>query len=689
MTEPAVTEPALAHPHGTDPGRWRALTVCLIAGFMTLLDVSIVNVALPSMQRGLHASGADVSWVVSGYALTFGLVLVPSGKLGDMFGRKPMFLIGLGLFTATSVFCGLAPNATTLVIGRLLQGVAGGVLNPQVIGMIQQLFRGRERGKAFGLFGAVIGISTAIGPVVGGLLIQWSNPTSGWRWVFYVNLPIGLLALVFGVLLLPRTPRGAQRHSVDALGIGLLGFGVVSIMLPLIEDEENTGSVHWYLLALGAVLLLGFALWERRYERRGHKPLVSLNLLRDRAFAVGSTIGLLYFAGFTGIFLVLSVYLQTGLGYSALEAGAALLSFAVGSAGAAAVGGRIVHRFGRPLVVIGMLAVAAGLSGTALLITTYTGGDVALVLFGPLLLAGLGSGLVIAPNQTLALDDIPPAEGGTAAGVLQTGQRIGSAVGTAVAGSLFFGELTRSHGDFENAASRGLFGSAALVVVALVAGILDLVLAARAARAGPATDRAPARAQTADPPIAEADPVRALDATSAPTVEPARTPSLGITGHLHGELREPLAAAAITVTTASGSQVGVGTSNAAGRYSIPIARPGHYLLICSAPGYQPTVRPVRLAAVWQDCDAELRSDTSIAGSVSAGADHRPLRGTSVVLLDRHGVLAARAVTDEAGRYLLQGLPAGSYTLIASGHAPVAERLRVRTGASTRKDISFG
>src|ERR1700712_5205724 len=198
-----------------DPRRWRALAVCLIAGFMTLLDVSIVNVALPSMQRGVGASSAELSWVVSGYALTFGLVLVSSGRLGDDRGRKKMFLLALALFTLTSLAAGVSVNPTMLVVARLLQGVAGGMMNPQIIGVIQQLFRGKERGRAFGLFGAVIGISTAVGPLTGGLLLQWGGDLEGWRWVFYVNVPIGIVALLLGLRLLPRdraVPQSERRQ---------------------------------------------------------------------------------------------------------------------------------------------------------------------------------------------------------------------------------------------------------------------------------------------------------------------------------------------------------------------------------------------------------------------------------------------------------------------------------------------
>jgi len=431
------------------------------------------------MQNGLHATASDLSWVISGYALTFGLVLVAAGRLGDDRGRKRMFLAGLVLFTATSALAGAATSGTWLVVARLLQGAAGGLLNPQVIGVIQQLFRGRERGRAFGLFGATVGISTAIGPLLGGLLLQGFGEQEGWRFVFYVNLPIGVLALLAGMRLLPHDRAAGSRHSLDLVGAVLLGLAVVSIMLPLIEAEKDPSGAPWWLLAVGAAVLVGFVGWELWYGRRGRQPLVNLALLRTRSYAMGTSLGLAYFAGFTGIFFVITLFFQRGLGYTPLQAGAAMLPFAVGSALAAAVGGRIVARYGRRLVVAGVLAVAVGLIATDLVLGRFAGAHVALVAALPLAVAGIGSGLTIAPNQTLTLAEVPPAEGGTAAGVLQTGQRIGSAVGTAVAGALFFGTLATTHGDYHAAAALGLRGSVALVVVALLVGVADLALDAR------------------------------------------------------------------------------------------------------------------------------------------------------------------------------------------------------------------
>lgn len=471
----AQNSPTRRQDEAFDPARWRALAVCLVAGFMTLLDVSIVNVALPSMESGLHASPAAVSWVRAGYTLTFGLVLVPAGKLGDALGRKRMFLAGLVLFTVVSLLCAVSPDPTWLVVARLLQGFAGGLLNPQIIGMIQQLFRGPERGRAFGLYGSTVAVATAVGPLAGGLLIQ----AGGWRWVFLVNVLIGLPALVLGVLLIPKIPSRRLNGGLDLVGVLLLGGGITSIMLPLIEQEQGSGSVRWWLLGLATGSLGSFVAWEKYWRRTGHEPLVELGLLRERSFSASSAVGLAYFAGYPGVLFILSLYLQQGRAYSALAAGATGMPFAVGSAITAAVSGRFVYRIGRLMVVVGLTAVALGLAATAMIIRYDSGGPLWLDLLGPLLVAGLGSGLVIGPNQTLALQYVSPAVSGTAAAMVQTGQRIGMSLGTAVAATLFFGRLTSVRGDYPSAASHGLYGATALVGAALLIGSADLVVAHR------------------------------------------------------------------------------------------------------------------------------------------------------------------------------------------------------------------
>ncbi|MEU9386872.1 MFS transporter [Streptomyces sp. NPDC048279] len=426
----------------TEDRRWRALGVCLAAGFISLLDTSIVNVALPSIEHGLGASDAAQSWVVSGYALTFGLALVPAGRLGDMRGRRQAFLIGLTVFTLASTACGLAASPDWLVVFRLIQGAAAGMVAPQTSGLIQQMFQGAERARAFGLLGSVIGVSTAVGPLAGGLIIDAVGTGDGWRWVFFVNLPIGVAALAAGLRLLPRFPPSTgRREEFDPVGVVLLGGGVLALMLPLVQEQQWTGRLKWALLPVGGLLLCLFWAWERRQGRLGRAPLVDLELFSLRSFTRGALISLSYFAGFTTVFFVLALFLQNAAGYSALASGLTVLPFAVSSAVGAALGGRLVVRHGRRLVVIGLSAVAVGLLGIAAVAWLVPLEDLGWAAAVPMIIGGIGSGVTVPPNTTLTLTLVPVKRAGAAGGVLQTGQRVGSAAGIAVVGAVYFAHL--------------------------------------------------------------------------------------------------------------------------------------------------------------------------------------------------------------------------------------------------------
>lgn len=475
-----AARPDVAEP---DPRRWKALSVCLVGGFMVLLDVSIVNVALPSIRDGLQASSSELQWIVSGYALSFGLLLVPAGRVGDVRGRRFMFVLALALFTLASLACGVAPTSLVLVISRILQGLAGGLLTPQISALIQQLFRGRERGTAFGLFGTVVGVSTAIGPLLGGVLIEVFGADHGWRWVFFINLPIGLAAIPLAWRFLPAPePAQRRRHDYDPVGVVLLGLGIVTLLLPLVQERQWEGDLKWLLVPVAFVLLGGFVLWERRYTRRGKEPLVDLALFRLRSWSFGAAMITLFFAGFTPLFFVFTLYLQTGLGYTALEAGLAITPFAIGSAAAAALGGRVVYRFGRPLVVAGLGLVTIGFAGTLLAVRLVPEQGTGWATLAPLLVAGIGAGLVISPNQAVTLSDVPVERAGTAGGLLQVGQRIGAAAGITAVGSVFFARVASSRGDFAHAFEGGLLVASGFVVLALVLASVDVLADRRAGR---------------------------------------------------------------------------------------------------------------------------------------------------------------------------------------------------------------
>ena len=465
-----------------DPRRWRALAVTLVVGFMSLLDVTIVNVAIPSIERGLDASAQSVQWVISGYALTFGLVLVAGGRLGDLLGRRRMFLIGLTAFTVTSAVAGAAPNEELLVAARLLQGVAAGMLTPQNSGLIQDLFRGDERGRAFGWFGTTVGVSAATGPVLGGLLIALFGEEHGWRVVFLVNVPIGLVAMVLAARLIPRAQprRGTLRREIDPVGSLLLGSAVLCVLLPVVEAMSQPATLWWLALPAAPVLGVLFFRWESRVIARGRSPVLDVRLVRTApGFATGIGLQTIYFSGFSGLWLVLALFFQEGLGFSALGSGLAVTPFALGSAVAAVVAGRLVGRWGRRLTVGGLLLVLTGFIGLALVIQAPEHTALATAL--PLLVAGIGSGAVISPNVTMTLDHVPPRMGGAAGGAIQTGARVGSAIGAAVLAAAF--RITLDGGAYASAARAAFLCAIVFILLALALAVVELKQQRRLLRA--------------------------------------------------------------------------------------------------------------------------------------------------------------------------------------------------------------
>lgn len=455
-----------------DPRRWRILSVSLLVGFMSLLDVTIVNVAIPSMRASLGTTPATIQWVVSGYALAFGLTLVAGGRLGDAYGRRRMMALGLAGFVVSSAAVGLAPGAATLIAARLAQGACAGLLGPQNAGLIQQLFRGAERGRAFGLFGFTVSIASASGPLIGGALIGLLGEENGWRWLFLVNVPIGLVGLVLVWRLVPGRPpaesEDASDPRIDVPGALLLGLTVMCVLFPLVSVEAGPGPQLLLLLGV-APLAWGFVRWERRTVARGRPPLLDVSLLRRLpGYAGGLAVGTLYFTGFTGVFLVLSVHLQEGVGLTPLQTGLLLTPFAVGAAVSSLVAGRLVSRIGRRLT---LLALGLMMTGTAL--ATYLvarePADYWWSLAPAMLLAGLGGGGVVSPNFTLTLAEVPTRMGGAAGGALQTGQRIGSSLGAALLMTVYQGTLALAAAD---TAIRAALGTALVVLsLALVAAL--------------------------------------------------------------------------------------------------------------------------------------------------------------------------------------------------------------------------
>lgn len=440
-----------------DPVRWRILAVLLTALFMSLIGVSIVNVALPSIQQGLHATQSDIQWVLSGYALTFGVVLVSAGRAGDIMGRGGLFLLGVVIFTVSSIAAGLASDPTWLNVARFVQGLGSGVLSPQGMGMIQQYFRGSERGRAFGLLGTVVGVSVAIGPVLGGVLIGMGGAEWGWRLTFLINVPVGILTIFLGLRWFPRplisfssgpapSPTGKRHgllHSLDPVGSCLLGLAVLAVLFPFMEFRDS--SLTWLLLPAGLVLTWLWIKWERRYARLGGSPMVDLDIFAIPSFANGTLIMALYFLGMTSVWVLVALYVQQGANKTALEAGLFGVPAALLAAYAANWAGRRVMQHGRRIVIGGILLALLGLWLSILVTYLHEEYDVSIWWLLPMLsFIGLAQGLVISPNQTLTLTEVPLSYAGSSGAVLQTGQRIGTSVGIAVITAATFASLEAS-----------------------------------------------------------------------------------------------------------------------------------------------------------------------------------------------------------------------------------------------------
>lgn len=455
---------------------------------MTLLDVSITNVALPAIGESTGAGPAMLQWVVSGYTLSFGLVPVLAGRLGDDHGRRRLFLIGVAGFVVSSALSGLSPGGGLLIAARVLQGLSGGLINPQVSGLVQQMFRGGDRGRAFGVIGAVVGVGTALGPLVGGALIALGGPDFGWRLVFFVNVPIGLAVIALARRWLPSHPNSAastRRHSLDISGAVMLGLATFCVLFAAVEYDVVQNLALAWLAAPAAVLLLLFFRREARLTRERSDPLIDLRLFREPSYTAGVLLALVFFCGMTGLPLVLALYYQQGLGYTALQSGLGVTAFALGSAVAAPLAGRVVTRIGRPLVVGACLTFGLGALSLDLVARQEPGNLAALAFAVPLFFTGLGSGAVITPNQTLTLMEVDPVTGSTAGGVLQTAQRIGSSIGQAVIGATFFATLPAGVADIGGSARSDAYGHAlgqavlvtlVFVLAALALGFSDLVV---------------------------------------------------------------------------------------------------------------------------------------------------------------------------------------------------------------------
>ena len=443
MTSPT---PAPAAPHtAPEPqvaGRAAslALLVVLFASFMDLLDVTIVTVAAPDIAANLNASEAQLQWMLAAYVLALGSGLVTGGRVGDAYGRRRVFLVSLAGFALASAACALAPSAGTLIALRALQGLAGGFMVPQVFGIIRSSFAPAAMAKAFGAYGAVQGLASVAGPLLGGALVNADLWGLGWRTIFWINVPVAVLALALGVRFLPES-HAPGRTRLDVVGALLAAVGVFLVLLPLVQGRDwGWPGWGWGLLVLGLVVLAGFLAYEQRLARAGGQPVLDPSLLSIRPFSAGLAAAVFFFGGLASFFLVLSIYLQLGTGRTAWETGLVILPYALGSIITSGAGVALAAKAGRALLITGSLTLAASQGLLWWLVRDgATPGYWALA--GVMFLGGLGLGLGAPILVNVVLAGVPGRQAGAAGGALSTVNQIGGAIGIAILATVFFSAL--------------------------------------------------------------------------------------------------------------------------------------------------------------------------------------------------------------------------------------------------------
>ncbi len=410
---------------------WLVLLVVSLGFFMTLLDLTIVNIAIPNMITKLNASLDDVLWVINAYALVLAVLVITTGRLGDLIGPRILFMSGVAVFTLASAACGLSPSPGWLIGFRAVQGLGAAMLMPQTLTIITNTFPPERRGAAVGVWGAVAGVATIAGPTLGGLLVSAFD----WRWIFFVNLPIGVIVLLITPVLIPDLRLG-RRHRFDIPGVLLASAALLAICYGLVEGQKyDWGTITSFIsiplvLGVGVVLLAAFLVYQKLTQ--GQEPLVPFAVFRDRNYAVVNWVSGVLAIGMMGIFLPFTIYLQSVLGFSALKAGLVMAPASLISLPIAPVAGRLTDRIGGKYILMsGLLLFGFGMGWLALIAHPDSSWQDFLV---PLMVAGIGMGCTFAPLVTTAMRNIQPQMAGAASGVLNTVRQVGLVIGTAAVG---------------------------------------------------------------------------------------------------------------------------------------------------------------------------------------------------------------------------------------------------------------
>ncbi|MFE9450044.1 MFS transporter [Streptomyces sp. NPDC006739] len=420
--------------------RWAALFVILAAEVMDLLDAVVTNIAGPSMRADLGGGASTLQWLAAAYTLSMAVGLVTGGRLGDIHGRRRMFLVGAAGFTLGSLLCAVSVSPGMLIGARVVQGVFGAVMLPQGLGMIKEMFPPKESQKAFGMFGPVMGLSAVCGPILAGWLVDADYFGTGWRMIFLINLPLGAAAFLGALRYLPKG-RSGSKPRLDVPGMLLVSLAALLIIFPLVQGREYDWPAWTFaMMAASAVCFVAFATYESRRSKAGQDPLVVPSLFRKRGFSGGMGLGLVFFSTMQGFMLVFNLYTQIGLGYSPLKAGLVMVPWSGGMIVGFGVA-QGVARFGRAVLQAGALVMAVGVFGVWLTLDLAGSAVGPWQLMPSLLVTGVGMGLLMAPFFDIVLASVEQHETGSASGTMTAVQQLGGAFGVAVLGTVFFGLL--------------------------------------------------------------------------------------------------------------------------------------------------------------------------------------------------------------------------------------------------------
>lgn len=430
-----------------------ALFVLLLGGFITVFELFVVNVAIPSMQADLGASFSEIGFVIAGYELAFGVLLIAGGRLGDRHGRRRLFALGMAGFAVTSFLCGIAPDSTSLIVARLLQGATGAILFPQVYALLRVLYDDAGRRRVFGLLGMTLGLAAIAGQVLGGLIVESNLLGLSWRIVFLINLPVGLVALL-AARIIPES-RASDAMRVDWPGIGLASAGLLLLLLPLLEGPTIGWPLWTWVSMTASVVLLGALLgWEHQLAKRGGDPAIDLSLFRNAGFSIGSLVVMLIYSTATSLFLCFALLVQSGLGLTPFAAGTLFAPASVGFVAASLVAPKLVARSGNRAIAGGALVYAAGIGWLIVTASGLKEQSQTTTLLLPLVLFGFGQGLSMTPLLNLVIGYVEERHAGMAAGFISTMQQVGGAFGVCVVGVFFIGILDQEASEGISQASR-------------------------------------------------------------------------------------------------------------------------------------------------------------------------------------------------------------------------------------------